>query len=435
MLEIITEQNSSQMEPMPFFLRTISRGFITPDSPKLPSARVLRQRSFKENEIYKIEKYDLTSIPQRNCANCNMSFATLNSLSFMTRGSNSNIYKARLRGYNRKVVVKVLMEDPPDLYLAHQDFVLEQLTLCRLNHENIVECMGYGLYEIHKRSLPFIVLQRLKGGTLKSLLSRCTVSGTQRPSLPLSMVVYIALSLASALNYLHNDFHPLSKCIHRDLKPDNIGFTEDGVLKLMDFGLCACVEKGKTVDDRYTMTGYTGSLRYMAPEVIQYQPYNEKVDIYSYGIILWQVATSITPYKDIESYNFEAKVVGERYRPPVDTLPIDLAKVISDCWHPNSKCRISTIDLFQSIQNLSNTSPIKTEVLETYFRGRKPTMKDYIVYPFKHVKRITRRASCTISKDQLDTPAASSSFTNTTYESSKTSVTRDSYDIDCISNY
>ena len=84
-----------------------------------------------------------------------------------------------------------------------------------------------------------------------------------------------------------------------DLKPDNVGFTSTGALKLFDFGLVTCVNRRQDVFSNYAMTGYTGSLRYMAPEVAQRLPYNEKVDVYSYGIMVWQMARDKIPFKGL----------------------------------------------------------------------------------------------------------------------------------------
>lgn len=319
-----------------------------------------------QHEYFKGSKCDFTTISKRNGVK-DILFTSLTNMSFMTRGSNSNIYTAHLKGYKRKVVLKILMMDPPDKELAFRDFLHETEIMSRLNHENVMGFYGGGKHTRSGQLLPFLVLQRLKGGTLKALLSKCTLSGTQQSFLPNNLVVNIGRSFASALNYLHNEFHPTLRCIHRDLKPDNIGFTEDGVLKLMDFGLCACVQRTDAANDTYMMTGYTGSLRYMAPEVVQYQPYNEKVDIYSFGIIMWQVATAITPFSDMDPSDFVTKVVTQGYRPPLMRIPNSLADIIVSCWDANPTQRMQTSDLFEAMQQLSSASPVASGDITKHF--------------------------------------------------------------------
>jgi len=92
------------------------------------------------------------------------------------------------------------------------------------------------------------------------------------------------MSLAKALSYCHKDAIAGNMILHRDLKPDNIGFTLDGTLKIMDFGLAEIVENASPFSNEvYQMSGETGSLRYMAPEVAEGKPYNHKADVYSFG--------------------------------------------------------------------------------------------------------------------------------------------------------
>ena len=84
--------------------------------------------------------------------------------------------------------------------------------------------------------------------------------------------------------------------IHRDLKPENIGVDSAGRLKLFDFGLGRCVKKRSKDTESYKMTGETGTLRYMAPEVVLSKPYTEKVDTYSFGIVVWTMATNTVAF-------------------------------------------------------------------------------------------------------------------------------------------
>ena len=118
--------------------------------------------------------------------------------------------------------------------------------------------------------------------------------------------------------HLHNCVHEDACIIHRDIKPDNIGFASDGCLKLLDFGLCTLVKKGKSKDDAYKMTGNTGSLRYMAPEVVLRKAYNSSVDVYSFGILLWQMARDQVPFKGLTKEQFVKEVVLGGLRPKID---------------------------------------------------------------------------------------------------------------------
>lgn len=117
------------------------------------------------------------------------------------------------------------------------------------------------------------------------------------------------------------------------MKPENIGLTKDGKLKLFDFGLAACVHARTSATQAYEMTGYTGSLRYMAPEVVLELPYTEKVDIYSYAIVLWQCGRDKVPFKGLNKDQFTEQVVHQNLRPKMDKRwPAQFCVLLSQCW-------------------------------------------------------------------------------------------------------
>lgn len=120
------------------------------------------------------------------------------------------------------------------------------------------------------------------------------------------------------------------------MKPDNIGFTKDGKLKLFDFGLSTCVRKRCYDSEVYDMTGMTGSLRYMAPEVALHKPYNEKVDVHSFGIILWQIASDKIPFDGLSISDFKEFIVNQGYRLVMPTdWPKKFRALLNSCWDKN----------------------------------------------------------------------------------------------------
>jgi serine/threonine protein kinase len=141
------------------------------------------------------------------------------------------------------------------------------------------------------------------------------------------------------------------------LKPDNCGFTASGQLKLFDFGLAkelkpslkSTTSAGSTsttcqCDDSYTLTGNTGSRRYMAPEVALEKPYGKSVDVYSFGILTWELLCAEKPFYGYSSNQHMEKVVLGGERPKMDSQhtsgwPVELVSLVLQCWSacPNSR--------------------------------------------------------------------------------------------------
>ena len=122
-----------------------------------------------------------------------------------------------------------------------------------------------------------------------------------------------------------------------------MGFTSSGILKLFDFGLCTCVRRRRLLDEAYELTGNTGSLRYMAPEVALRKPYSEKVDVYSWAIMLWQMARDSTPFKGLTRDDFMKHVVNGNERPKLDkSWPSGFSSMLTACWHRDPQVRVHT---------------------------------------------------------------------------------------------
>jgi len=160
---------------------------------------------------------------------------------------------------------------------------------------------------------------------------------------PLRRALKVALQLAEALDYCHSGCFPGLRVLHRDLKPNNIGFLADGRLALFDFGLAKLWRVGP--DDGggtevRPLTGNTGSLRYMAPEVALSKAYSHRAEVFAFATLVWQMVSHDRPYADCDVQSFYRRVchAGERPKIPSGT-PKDLTLLLEQCWHVDSSRR------------------------------------------------------------------------------------------------
>ncbi|CAK7346543.1 unnamed protein product [Dovyalis caffra] len=170
-----------------------------------------------------------------------------------------------------------------------------------------------------------VVVEYLPGGTLKKFLIR-----NRRKKLAFKIVIQLALDLSRGLSYLHSE-----KIVHRDVKTENMLLDATRTLKIADFGV-ARVEAQNPRD----MTGETGTLGYMAPEVLDGKPYNRKCDVYSFGICLWEIYCCDMPYPDLSFAEVSSAVVRQHLRPEIPRCcPSSLASVMRKCWDANPEKR------------------------------------------------------------------------------------------------
>lgn len=181
-----------------------------------------------------------------------------------------------------------------------------------------------------------VVVEYLPGGTLKKYLIR-----NSRKKLSLKVVVQLALDLSRGLNYLHSQ-----KIVHRDVKTENMLLDAHRTLKIADFGV-ARVEAQNPRD----MTGETGTLGYMAPEVLDGKPYNRKCDVYSFGICLWEIYCCDMPYPNLTFAEVSSAVVRQNLRPDIPRCcPNALASIMKRCWDANPDKRLEMNEVVKSLE-------------------------------------------------------------------------------------
>lgn len=288
-------------------------------------------------------------------AQLDLKWSQLRNVEYLTDGGNNWIHTAVFNG--KPVVVKTLKPECQDLALAINEIEGELDIHSKLCHNNIVGLVGAGLTS---KGVRFVVLERLDGGTLTQMLGYDTRIRDRRrrfwrkKQFSYLEVLKCARSVADAMAYCHGEAIPGSMCLHRDLKPDNIGFTLDGTVKILDFGLARIVENSSPeTDEVYHMSGETGSLRYMAPEVADALPYNHKADVYSFGIIFWELNAYKKPFDGMNREIFYARVVHGGERPPINKKwPEELSRLMTSCWSSDIEERPTFSEIVAKLDEL-----------------------------------------------------------------------------------
>ncbi|CAN4094568.1 unnamed protein product [Withania somnifera] len=221
------------------------------------------------------------------------------------QGAFGKLYKGIYNGED--VAIKLLERPEHDLERAHsmeQQFQQEVMMLATLKHPNIVRLIG----ACRKPTVWCIVTEYARGGSVRQFLTR-----RHNRVVPLKLAVKQALHVARGMEYVHG-----LNLIHRDLKSDNLLIAADKSIKIADFGVARIemLTEG--------MTPETGTYRWMAPEMIQHRPYTQKVDVYSFGIVLWELITGMLPFQNMTAVQSAFAVVNKGIRPtiPDDCLPV-----------------------------------------------------------------------------------------------------------------
>eukprot|EP00177_Eucheuma_denticulatum_P003292 GFKZ01005946.1.p1 GENE.GFKZ01005946.1~~GFKZ01005946.1.p1 ORF type:complete len:1197 (+),score=199.39 GFKZ01005946.1:23-3592(+) len=240
------------------------------------------------------------------------------------------VFKAKFR--TETVAIKKIHAHALSNANSVAEFQSEVAVLCTLNHPNILRFVG----ACTKPPNLMIITEFMARGTLFDLLhqSQTRVTWPMRKK--------FALDTCKGMRYLHD-----SKLLHRDLKSSNLMLDKDFNCKVGDFGLTRISRGSAAVQ----MTGQCGTFQYMAVEVLANKPYSEKADVFSFGILLWEMVARKLPYFGMQPMQVAIAVLQQGMRPPMPAkCPVPLAKLMRACWDSDPNRRPSFAQLVEALE-------------------------------------------------------------------------------------
>uniref|UniRef100_A0AAZ3QCC9 Mitogen-activated protein kinase kinase kinase n=1 Tax=Oncorhynchus tshawytscha TaxID=74940 RepID=A0AAZ3QCC9_ONCTS len=193
-----------------------------------------------------------------------------------------------------------------------------------------------------------------------------------------SLLIDWAMGMAGGMNYLH-----LHKIIHRDLKSPNMLITYDDAVKISDFGT------SKEMSDKSTKMSFAGTVAWMAPEVIRNEPVSEKVDIWSFGVVLWEMLTGEVPYKDVDSSAIIWGVGNNSLNLPVpESCPDGFKILLRQCWSSKPRNRPSFRQILLHLDIAS--ADLLSTPQETYFKSQAEWREEVK----QHFEKIKSEGTC-----------------------------------------
>ena len=252
-------------------------------------------------------------------------------------GGMSVVYKAKDKLLNRFVAIKILKPEFINDHKFIDSFRRESQAAASLSHPNIVNIYDVG----REGNIHYIVMELIEGKTLSDYI---------KEQGPMSYPKVIALSkqIAAALSFAHKNH-----IIHRDVKPHNVMITPNGTAKITDFGIAKAVNAATIVDNT---DGIIGSVHYFSPEQARGGYVDEKSDIYSLGIVMYEMLTGKVPFDGDNPVNIALMHINGEMVPPskiVDGVPPALEHIILKCTDKYPVNRFASADeLIEALNNL-----------------------------------------------------------------------------------
>ena len=265
-------------------------------------------------------------------------------------GGMAEVYRANDTKLGRDVALKVLsaeMAHDPDRLARFQR---EARSVAALNHPHIVT-----IFSVEEANgVHFLTMELVEGQSLERLIPAC--------GLPVERIVEIASALADALTAAHE-----KGIVHRDLKPANVMRTDDGRVKVLDFGLAKDVRADRSSDATQTFAGQTamgvvmGTPAYMSPEQVAGRVLDHRTDIFALGVILYEMASGRRPFEGASSAELASAILRDTPRPLSELradLPEELGLLIQRCLEKNPQDRLpSARDVRDALRGVTASAP------------------------------------------------------------------------------
>ena len=242
-------------------------------------------------------------------------------------GGMADVYMAKDHKLNRNVAVKVLKSEYVEDEKFLRKFETEAQAVARLSHPNIVNIYDVGMED----GINFIVMELAEGITLKEYIRK---KGYLTPK----ETVEISIQIASAMSHAHKNH-----IIHRDIKPQNILVSDTGIIKVTDFGIAKATSSNTVTSTATAM----GSVHYISPEQAKGRFCDEKSDIYSLGITMYEMVTGHVPFDHENGVTIALMHLQNEITPPSqirDGIPDSLEKIILKCTMKKPEERYQTAD-------------------------------------------------------------------------------------------
>jgi serine/threonine protein kinase len=263
-------------------------------------------------------------------------------LSLLGHGGMGEVYRARDTRLGREVALKILPAEVSNDPVRRRRFELEARAVAALNHPNII-----AIYDVGEG---YIVSELVDGEPLHG-------------GLGLRKTIDIAAQIASGLAASHD-----AGIVHRDLKPDNILLTRDHRPKILDFGLAKIQASRPAPDDETvsvrTETGMVmGTPGYMSPEQVRGLPADHRSDIFSFGVILYELLSGRRAFQGGTSVQTMAAILTEEPPPLGPAVPADISRIVHRCLEKEPARRFqNAADLAFALQTVASSSAVTTPV-------------------------------------------------------------------------